>query len=215
MTRQNQTAGHATIAPNHRRALVIYCHPRQDSMTAAVRDTVLDRLRAIGAELRLRDLYAEGFDPVLGADAHADYGDVPGNRARVADHVADLLWCDTLILVYPTWWYGLPAMLKGWMDRVLLPGVAFTLPTVGGGAIRHGLTQIGRLGVFTTCGASWWLTQMIGAPGQRTLLRGLRSLCARRCRHVFAAHYQMDRSTTASRARHLARVATRMDRLMR
>jgi len=68
--------------------------------------------------------------------------------------------------------------------------------------------------VFTTCGASWWLTRMVGAPGRRTLVRGVRLICARGCKTAFAAHYLMDSSTEASRARHLARVAARMDRLI-
>jgi putative NADPH-quinone reductase len=196
------------------RALVIYCHPRRGSFTEAVRDVVLDRLAAAGAEIRLRDLYAEGFDPVLSAPEHAGYEDESANRAPVAGHVDDLRWCDTLIFVYPTWWYGLPAMIKGWLDRVMLPGVAFLMPDAKNADIRPGLTQITRLGVFTTCGASWWLTRMIGAPGRRTLLRGVRLLCAKGCKTTFAAHYLMDSSTDASRAKHLARVAAKMDRFV-
>jgi NAD(P)H dehydrogenase (quinone) len=196
------------------RALVIYCHPRRGSFTEAVRDVVLGKLDAVGAEVRLRDLYAEGFDPVLSAHEHEIYEDETQNRAPVASHCDDLAWCDTLIFVYPTWWYGLPAMIKGWLDRVLVPGLAFLMPDAQNTDIRPGLRQIERLGVFTTCGASFWLTRMIGAPGKRTLLRGLRILCARNCRTVFAAHYLMDSSTDESRARHLRRVASRMDRLV-
>ncbi|REC57299.1 flavodoxin family protein [Rhodosalinus sediminis] len=195
------------------RALVVHCHPRQGSFTAAVRDTVIGRLHAAGAEVRLIDLYAEAFDPVLGPGEHAGYARVPENRAGVEAHVAHLEWCDTLIFVYPTWWYGLPAMLKGWLDRVLLPGSAFVLPEGEGETIRPGLTHVRRLAVFTTCGASRWLTALIGAPGKRTILRGVRALCARGCRTAFAAHYLMDSSTAESRARHLARVARRVDRM--
>ena len=173
---------------------------------------VLDRLGALGAETRLIDLYAEAFDPRLDGAALETYADTARNRDGVQAHVAALQWCDTLIFIYPTWWYGLPAMLKGWLDRVLVPGVAFDMPAPGG-TIRPGLRNVVRLGVFTTCGASWWLTRIVGAPGRRILTRGLRLLCDRRCRTVFAAHYLMDSSTAASRARHLARVARRIDRL--
>jgi putative NADPH-quinone reductase len=196
------------------RALVIYCHPRRASFTEAVRDVVLARLAAAGAEIRLRDLYAEGFDPVLSPGEHVGYEAEPENRAPVESHVTDLQWCDTLIFVYPTWWYGLPAMIKGWLDRVMLPGVAFLMPDAANANIRPGLTQVTRLGVFTTCGASWWLTRLIGAPGRRTLLRGVRLLCAKGCKTVFAAHYLMDSSTPESRKRHLDRVATKMDRFL-
>ena len=196
------------------KALVVYCHPREGSFNAAIRDLVLAKLNAAGAEVRLRDLYAEGFQPVLTGPEWQGYLDCPANRAPVESHCADVEWCDTLIFVYPTWWYGLPAMLKGWMDRVLLPDVAFFMPDAQNATIRPGLRHIQRLGVFTTCGASWWLTAIIGAPGRRQLRRGVGLLLRPWHRSVFAAHYLMDSSTPASRRRHLARVAARMDRLI-
>lgn len=196
------------------RALLVHCHPREGSFTAAVRDTVLTRLDAAGAEWRLLDLYARGFDPALSAEEHEAYlsGLAPGSD-RAAD-CASLAWCDTLIVTYPTWWYGLPAVLKGWLDRTLLPGVAFHMPGPEGGDIRPGLAHIVRLGAFTTCGASRWLTAWVGAPGRRTLLRGVRLCCHPRVRTAFAAHYRMDSSTPESRAAHLALVARRTDRLL-
>lgn len=196
------------------RALVVYCHPSPDSFTAAVRDAVVARLAAARAELRVADLYAAGFQPVLTRAEWEGYLDAPANRVPVAAEVADLTWCDTLVFVYPTWWYGLPAMLKGWLERVLLPEVAFHMPKAEGEDIRPGLTRITRLAVFTTCGASWWLTRLVGAPGRRTLLRGLRLVCAPRCRTAYAAHYLMDSSTAESRARHLARVGRAVDRFL-
>lgn len=194
------------------RALIVHCHPDGQSFTAAVRDTVLDRLQAAGAEVQLLDLYARGFSPVLAPGEWRGY--LNGPHDGVAEDIAALRWCDTLIFVYPTWWYGLPAMLKGWLDRVLLPDVAFLMPDDTHNDIRPGLRHITRLGVFTTGGASPLLTLFVGAPGKRTLLRGLGQLCARRRRTAFAMHYRMDSSTPASRARHLRRVARAMDRLI-
>lgn len=196
------------------RALVVYCHPKEGSFASAVRDTVMDRLIASGAQTRLRDLYAEGFQPVLTGPEWADYLDAPTNRAPVEDHVTDLEWCDTLIFVYPTWWYGLPAMLKGWLDRVLLPEVAFLMPKERGEPIRPGLHHIDKMGVFTSCGASWWLTRMVGAPGRRTLLRGVGYLLKPGAKKVFAATYLIDSATPAALAKHLRVVATKTDRLI-
>jgi len=196
------------------RALVVYCHPRRGSFTEAVRDVILDKLEAAGAEIRLRDLYAEGFNPVLSSHEHEIYEDETVNQDPVQSHCDDLKWCDTLIFVYPTWWYGLPAMIKGWLDRAMVPGVAFLMPDEQNSDIRPGLTNIARMGVFTTCGASRWLTFLVGAPGKRTLMRGVRLLCGKGCRTTFAAHYLMDSSTTESRARHLANVAAKMDRFI-
>jgi len=196
------------------RALVIYCHPRPESFTAAVRDRVVERLGEAGAEVRLIDLYARGFDPVLTGDEFSRYEDCETNTKGIEADVADLRWCDTLVFVYPTWWYGLPAMLKGWLDRVLVPGVAFLMPVRENATIRPGLQHITRLGVFTTCGASFWLTRFVGAPGRRTLLRGVGLLCAPRCAKAFAAHYLMDSSTGESRQKHLARVDRKVRRFV-
>ncbi len=197
------------------RALVVYCHPREGSFTAAVRDQVLASLTAKGAEIRVLDLYGQGFDPILSAPEHEGYETCPDNIALVKDHVEDLRWCDTLIFVYPTWWYGLPAVLKGWLDRVFVPDVAFFMPSPDIKTIRPGLPHINRLAVFTTCGAGRWLTFYIGAPGKRTILRGIGVLCGKPLRKAFAAHYLMDSSTDASRKAHLDRVAAKMDRFLR
>ena len=187
------------------RALVIYCHPREGSFTAAVRDTVIAKLDAAGAETRVLDLYGRRFDPILSAEEHEGYELCPDNCAPVEEDVAHLRWCDTLIFVYPTWWYGLPAVLKGWLDRVFLPDVAFFMPNAENKNVSRGLDHITRLGVFTTCGASWWVTTFVGAPGKRTLRRGVGLLCAPGHKKVFAAHYLMDSSTDASRKAHLDR----------
>lgn len=197
-----------------KRALVLYCHPRETSFNHAIKELVIARLENAGVDYRLRDLYAEGFDPVLSAHDHEIYETVPDNRALVERDCQDIEWCDSLIFVYPTWWYGLPAMLKGWLDRTMVPGVSFIMPEEVGGDIKPGLTHITKLGVFTTCGASRWLTFFVGAPGKRTLLRGLRVILAKRCKTAFAAHFLMDSSTAQSRAKHLERVQKRLDKLI-
>lgn len=196
------------------RALVVYCHPKTTSFNAAVKETVLEKLNRGGAEIRLIDLYERAFQPVLPACELDDYLDCPANVEPVARDVADLRWADTLIFVYPTWWYGLPAMLKGWLDRVLLPDVAFLMPDAENKDIRPGLTNITSLGVFTTCGASRWLTSLVGAPGRRTLTRGVRLICAKRCKVHFAAHYLMDSSTPESRTAHLDKVGRVVEKLI-
>jgi putative NADPH-quinone reductase len=96
----------------------------------------------------------------------------------------------------------------------MLPDVAFHMPDARNKTIRPGLRHISRLGIFTTCGARRWLTAVVGAPGKRTLVRGVGYLCQPGKRLAFAAHYLMDSSTPDSRARHLARVSAKMDRLI-
>lgn len=192
------------------RVLIVHSHPDPDSYNASLRRTVVETLEASGHEVRVIDLYAEDFQPVLSRDGWRAYEDETRNADGVEAHVAALRWAEGLIFVYPTWWYGLPAMLKGWLDRVWAPGVAFTLPKDG--PIGPALTHIRKLGVVTTCGASWWLTQVVGAPGRNLILRGCRFLMAPRCRRIYLAHYNMDASTPQSREKFRGKVARAMAR---
>ena len=93
-----------------------------------------------------------------------------------------------MVFIYPTWWYGLPAMLKGWLERVMVPGFAFEITASLLGP-RPKLRHINRLLVLTTCGASPLLSWVMGQPGRRTLLRGFRSLCSTVCRTKYVALY--------------------------
>ena len=113
-----------------------------------------------------------------------------------------------IVFVYPTWWYGLPAMLKGWLDRVWATDVAFTLK--GNGMAVPLMTHVSKIAVVTTCGAPRWWSYVVGQPGKKTIMRGIRALCARRCKTLFLAHYMMDVSTPASRAAFLSRVKQKL-----
>lgn len=107
------------------RALVVYCHPNPKSFTRAVLDSVTDGLRRAGCDFDLVDLYAEGFDPVLVVDEtrrRRDLGTVEETR-----HARALLGgATTLLFVYPIWWGGFPAMLKGYLDRVFVSGLTYS-----------------------------------------------------------------------------------------
>lgn len=192
--------------------LVIHCHPVAESFGAAVRDAVLESAEAAGHEVRLRDLYAEGFDPVMGAQERIDYHTPGLNEAPVKAHLEDLRWAEGLIFTYPTWWYGQPAMLKGWLDRVWVPHVVFTMPdettTLG-----PALTNVRLIGVCSTLGAPWWLWRFMGEPGRRILLRGVRACCHPRCKTFWLGLHKMDTATAEQRAGFLARVRKRVARI--
>lgn len=119
-------------------ALVVLAHPRPGSLNHAVADAVADALRAAGARTELRDLYAEGFDPVLRPEETWTAGtDAAALLARTTDPLVrahrDLVAAaDLLVVVHPNWWGKPPAMLAGWLDRVLVPGVAYALDDAGG-----------------------------------------------------------------------------------
>ena len=113
----------------------------------------------------------------------------------MADQLEHLRWAEGLVFVYPTWWYSLPAMLKGWIDRVWVPFATFELPQ-GLTPVQGRMQNIRLIGAFSTYGSPWWWVRLMsGDPGRRIIMRGLRPLCHRRCRTFWLAHYRMDSST--------------------
>lgn len=193
------------------RVLLIYCHPVPESYCAALRDTAMKALAGAGHEIRLLDLYAENFDPVMRCEERRSYNNPGGHAHPSPRHAADLGWAQAMVFVYPTWWYGLPAMLKGWLDRVWTPELTFEI-LPGTGTIRPLMTHITAVAVITTCGAPRWWSFMVGHPGKRLILRGLRALFARRCRTLYMAHYLMDISTPESREKFRLSVEKRLAR---
>lgn len=188
------------------RCLIVYSHPVETSYCAALCARASDSLRTAGHEVRLLDLYAEGFDPVLSRQERLDYHTPGDNERLVRAHLDAVQWAETLIFIYPTWWYGLPAMLKGWLDRVWIPYVTFTLPE-NNEPIRGLMDNIVRIVGISTAGASRLWLAFVGNPGRRTITRGVRALCHPRCRTLWLGHYNIDRSTARSREAFLNRVA--------
>lgn len=194
------------------RVLLVYCHPCEESFNRAIRDTALTALAGQGHDVQLVDLYAEGFEAVMSGEERRGYHTPGDNEVPVARYIELLRWAEVLVFVYPTWWFGLPAMLKGWLDRVFVPYATFAMPTETT-AMGPVLTNIRRIVVITSCGASWLMSKFVGEPGRRTILRGLRLLCHPRCRTTYLAHYKMDSSTHGSRSAYLSRVERTLRRL--
>ena len=192
------------------RALVVFCHPLEESFAAALRERALAGLRARAAEVRLTDLYALGFDPTFTTDEHRHHLR-PGVDPAVQAHADDLLWCDTLVLVYPTWWSGQPAMLKGWFDRVLGCDVAWSLEE-GASRLSGRLHNVRRLVVVTSHGSSKLVNALQGEGGKRTVTRSLRLVCHPRARTTWLALYGIDTCPPSRRQRFLDRVERRLQR---
>lgn len=191
------------------RVLVVFSHPCSESYNAAVKDKVVETLGGSGHELRLIDLYEDDFQPAMSADERRGYHDEGSNISPVLNYVDSINWCEMLVFVYPTWWFGLPAMLKGWLDRVWLPHVTFEMPSETSG-MKPKMQHITKIAVVTTCGATWWISKLMGEPGRKTIMRGMRALCAPRCKTLYLAHYKMDTSTPESRALYLAKIQQRL-----
>lgn len=192
------------------KSLVVYCHPDPQSFVAAARDVVVETLTAEGDEVRVTDLYADGFDPLFSAAEHEAHLQV-GGHADVDRYVDDLAWCEQLVLVYPTWWSGQPAMLKGWIDRVWVRGPVWELPEQGN-RLEGRLRNVRRLVVVTTHGSSKRINVLQGEAGKRVVSRTLRAVCHPLARTRWIACYGMDRSTEADRAAFLRKVRRRLTR---
>lgn len=176
--------------------LVVSAHPSGDSFVAALRDDVLNVLQEKNASVRHHDLYAESFDPVFTAYERVNHvGDLNEKLRNLADlqpYVENLRWCDTLILVYPTWWSGQPAILKGWIDRVFMNEVAWVLPE-GEARIKPLLTNVRRLFVVATHGSSKIINSLQGESGKRVALRSIRAMFHPRVKTQWVGIYRLDR----------------------
>lgn len=190
------------------RILVVHAHPVPESFNAALHRAVVGRLAGAGHHVDDCDLYAEGFEPCLSADERRAYHDVARNRDPVAAHVERLLAAEALVLVFPVWNFGFPAILKGWFDRVFVPGVSFDLSD---GRTRPALTNIRKLGAVTSYGGSRLRAMLVGDPPRKVVTRVLRAATGF-APVTYLAHYDMNRSTDDSRARFLERVDTAMTR---
>jgi NAD(P)H dehydrogenase (quinone) len=188
------------------RVLVIYCHPVAESFAASAHRTVLEALAEAGHQVTDVDLYAERFDPAMSRQERLDYLNTERNERLVQRYDDQLAIAEALVLVYPSWWYGMPAMLKGYFDRVWLPGVAFDV-TSKGTIKTDRLKRLRRILVVTTYGGSWWMVRVaLGDPARKIIGRAVRALCARDCRVSWCVHYDMDRARPATLRRFLQRV---------
>ncbi|MCU1361149.1 MAG: putative oxidoreductase [Ilumatobacteraceae bacterium] len=186
------------------RAVLIVAHPDPGSYTHAIATRVAEGLIAAGHQVIVHDLYTEGFAAAMSADErHAYHGDQPVLDPLVAEHIADITAAHTLIYVYPTWWSGLPAILKGWFERVMVPGVGFVFDAKG--KVRPGLTNVRRLVGISTYGSRWAYVKAINDNGRRTIMRAMRLSTGIRTRSRWLALYGMDSSTAADRQSFLDR----------
>lgn len=187
------------------RAVVVVAHPNPHSFGQAIAATARTALAERGHDVTVLDLYAEGFRTAMTlAERHAYHGDHPIIDPMVARHAAIVQQAEVLVFVYPTWWSTVPAILKGWLERVMVPGVSFVFDERR--RVRPGLTNIRRLVGISTYGAPWPLVKAINDNGRRTLLRALRLNTGLRTRRSWLALYKTDRSTPAQRAAFLRRV---------
>jgi NAD(P)H dehydrogenase (quinone) len=189
------------------RVLVLYAHPVETSYCSSLHARVVASLREGGHEVDDCDLHAERFDPVLSRGERLSYHDVAANTAGVASYVERLKAADALVIVCPVWNFGFPAILKGFLDRVFLPGVSFSLED---GRSRGALRNIRRVVMVTCYGGSHVRAVLMGDPPRKLVTRMIRGAVRPFARIRYLAHYGMNQSTEASRIAFLRRVEREM-----
>ncbi|MFJ5936550.1 NAD(P)H-dependent oxidoreductase [Streptomyces sp. NPDC093071] len=163
------------------KTLIVHAHPEPKSLNGSLKDLAVSTLEEAGHEVRVSDLYAMGWKAVVDG---ADYGSQASSPLKVAadsgrafdagtlteDVRAEqekLLWADTVVFQFPLWWYTMPAILKGWVDRVFTYHFAY-------GVGEHSDTKYGeRFGEGTLAGKRALLSVTVGGPRSHYAARGI------------------------------------------
>lgn len=146
------------------RHLIIYAHPNENSLNHHLLNTVVETLQSRDQEVIVRDLYKIGFDPVFSLD------DMQGQRlGKVSDDIKTeqehISWAEQITFIYPIWWTGLPAIMKGYIDRVFSYGFAYRYDQ----GIQKGLLKGKKTVIINTHGKSHEEYEKIGMDKALTL----------------------------------------------
>ena len=172
---------------------VVHCHPLVDSYNHGLFRTIVETLKQKGHKVVATDLYREGFQPAMTEQERRTYMDMSYDKSAIGDYARTLKEVEGLILCFPHWWFSMPAVLKGWVDRVWGPGVAFAYDP--------------KAPVVTTYGSPGWVVRLFaGDAGRKVLMCGMKPMCAKGARAFYLAHYDVDHSTERSREAFLDKV---------
>lgn len=192
------------------RVHVVHAHPVEGSYNRALFDTVCAALKAKGDEVDALNLYDEEFQAVLSREERLNYHDVPGNLTTLTKPYVDRLRaCDKIVFVHPVWNYGYPAILKGYFDRIFLPGVSFVLE--GGdepdkGKLVPAMKNIKKVAFVTTYGGDRFRTMVMGDPPRRLARRWAWVTFGTPTPPKYLALYDMNNQTPAGLAAFIEKV---------
>lgn len=189
---------------------VVLAHPNPDSYAHELARRAVQGLSSAGHDVTLLDLAAIGFRAAMSPDERAAYHtDKPIQDPMIEEHARLITAVDAVVFVYPTWWAGLPALLKGWLDRVLVPGVGFRFDDKSG-KVRPGLTNVRHIVGITTYGSPRWYVKLVNDCGRRSLLRTLRLSCGLKTTTSWLALYAIDTEDDTGRTEFASKVEREM-----
>lgn len=189
--------------------MVVYAHPCPESYCAALHTATVSALTEAGWEVDDCDLNAEGFNPVLSAEERRNYHSTDINTGPVQAYVDRVRGADAMVLVFPVWNFGYPAILKGFFDRVFLPGVSFDLVD---GRVRGCLNNIRKLAAVTTYGATPLRAFLAGDPPRKLVKRAVWGVM-RPDKVRYLALHDMNNASTTRRKAFLGKVTAEMGAL--
>ncbi len=174
------------------KCLIIVAHPLAKSLSKEFSSRISSRLVGLGHQVEIEDLYVQKFDPVLCKKERRNYYEDVYDVGELAPYAKRLSEAEGLILVFPTWWFGFPAILKGWIDRVWVPGVAYKHGH-DFGPIKPNLDKLKKVLVVTSLGTPWWVDWLImRRPIKKLIKYSLLSTCAKNAKLEFLTIYNSE-----------------------
>ena len=188
------------------KCLVVIAHPLRESLCHAMAAKAVAILEAAGHEVQVEDLYRKEFSAALTGAERASYYGQRYESSAVQGEIDRLLWAEGLVLCFPTWWFGFPAILKGWFDRSWAPGVAYDHAN-DLGPIKPRLHGLRHALVITSLGAPWWVDRIVmHQPVKRILKTAILGTCAPTCRLAMLSIYKSERLDGAQVGRFSAKI---------
>lgn len=188
------------------KCLVVIAHPLRESLCNSLAVKVIESLTAVGHEVLVEDLYRNEFAAALTVSERASYYGQCYESTAVHSEIDRLLSADGIVLCFPTWWFGFPAILKGWFDRVWGPGVAYDHAN-DLGPIKPRLHSLRKVLAITSLGSPWWVDKIVmRQPVKRVLKTAILGTCAPACHFEMLSLYKSERLERARVERFAARV---------
>jgi len=193
------------------KCLIVTTHPLNDSLCKLLSKHVEEKLKNQGHEVVVEDLYSEGFESALTAVERESYYVDSYELSGVSEQVKRLKEAEALILLFPTWWFGFPAMLKGWFDRVWGPGVAYDHAS-DLGSIKPLLNNLEKVLVITSLGSPWWVDKLImRQPVKRVIKTAILGTCAKNSKLKFLSLYKCEKLSKQQISRFKQRIDKALD----
>ena len=177
------------------KCLFVLAHPLENSLCCHLSKETISHMEGKGYKVTVKNLYQENFNPVLTKAERASYYKKQFDASQLKSDIDQLRETDSLILIFPTWWFSFPAILKGWFDRVWAPGYAYNHAS-DLGTITPCLENLKEVNVITTLGAPWWVDFFVlRKPVKKVIKIALLGSCARDCKFQMLSLYKSEKLT--------------------